>query len=255
MASGKEDGFAAKSKADGKVNGWTRYTESCDKGDGMSQRNPMNDRYQTDERKGQTRRSAASVKPKTKAASSVRVVSATKTPQQKKAAKKAERQKQQAESMQYQTPPTEEFKKWRKIWWGLLIGAIVMVALSFAARMMFPEMEVLTLVILGVGYVGIIGALLVDFLKIRKLRRAYQQEMQGKVSKEQRAAEKRERAAAAQAKKEAEQAAEAKETTQDEGVIQRRKGLFSFSGLRGSAERASEKNKAAAKAQEETTDK
>ena len=39
----------------------------------MSQRNPMNDRYQTDEHRGQTRKSAASAKPKTKAASSVRM--------------------------------------------------------------------------------------------------------------------------------------------------------------------------------------
>lgn len=221
----------------------------------MSQRNPMNDRYQTDEHKGQTRRSAASAKPKTKAASSVRVEPTTKTPQQKKAAKKAEQRKQQTQSVQYQNPPTAEFKKWRKIWWGLLIGAIVMVILSFAARMLFPEMEAVTLVLLGLGYVGIIGALLTDFLKIRKLRRAYQQEMQGKISKEQRALEKQEHAAKIQAKKEAEKAAaEAKENPEEEGVIQRRKGLFSFSGLRGSAERASQKNKAAVKAQEDTTD-
>ena len=33
----------------------------------MSQRNPMNDRYQTDEHRGQTRKSAAAMKPKSKA--------------------------------------------------------------------------------------------------------------------------------------------------------------------------------------------
>ena len=37
----------------------------------MSQRNPMNDRYQTDEHRGQTRKSAATMKPKTKGASLV----------------------------------------------------------------------------------------------------------------------------------------------------------------------------------------
>ena len=40
----------------------------------MSQRNPLNDRYQNaDDRKGTTRKSAASAKPATKAASSVRI--------------------------------------------------------------------------------------------------------------------------------------------------------------------------------------
>ena len=40
----------------------------------MSQRNPMNERYQSDKRQGTTRKSAASAKPKSKAASSVTVV-------------------------------------------------------------------------------------------------------------------------------------------------------------------------------------
>lgn len=220
----------------------------------MSQRNPMNDRYQTDEHKGQTRRSAASAKPKTKAASSVRVVSNTKTPQQKKAAKKAERQKQQAENFKYQNPPTAEFKKWRKIWWVFLIGAIVMVIFSFLGRAVLPETEVLTLVFLGIGYAGIVGALLIDFVKLKKIRRAYQQEMQGKVSKEQRAKEKQERAAAAQAKKLTAQTQE-EGKSQDEGVIQRRTGLFSFSGLRGSAERASKRNKASLQSQDGSLNK
>ena len=51
----------------------------------MSQRNPMNDRYQTDEHRGQTRKSAAAMKPKSKAAASVRVQPKEKTKQQKKA--------------------------------------------------------------------------------------------------------------------------------------------------------------------------
>ena len=51
----------------------------------MSQRNPMNDRYTTDEHQGKTRKSAAAMKPKTKAAASVRVQPTVKTKQQKKA--------------------------------------------------------------------------------------------------------------------------------------------------------------------------
>ena len=45
----------------------------------MSTRNPMNDRYQTDGPKGQTKKSASSLKPKSKAASSVYVKSTQKS--------------------------------------------------------------------------------------------------------------------------------------------------------------------------------
>ena len=100
----------------------------------MSQRNPMNDRYQTDEHRGQTRKSAATMKPKTKAASSVRIQPTVKTKQQKKADKKAARAKQTEIDRQYYNPPTPEYKRLRKIWWGLLIGAIVMTAMSWFGR-------------------------------------------------------------------------------------------------------------------------
>lgn len=158
----------------------------------MSQRNPMNDRYQTDEHRGQTRKSAATMKPKTKAASSVRVQSTTKTKQQKKAEQKAARTKQSQIDRQYYNPPTAEYKRLRKIWWGLLIGAIAMTALSWLGRSFLPEAA--TYVVLGLAYVCIIGALYVDFSKIRKVRRAYQEEMMAKKSKEIRAAEKQQKA-------------------------------------------------------------
>ena len=49
----------------------------------MSQRNPMNERYTSEDRTGVTRKSAASAKPKAKAAASVTVKSAKKTPEQR----------------------------------------------------------------------------------------------------------------------------------------------------------------------------
>ena len=171
----------------------------------MSQRNPMNDPYQTDEHQGQTRKSAASMKPKTKAASSVRVAPKVKTKQQKKADKKAARTKQTEIDRQYYNPPTAEYKRLRKIWWGLLIGAIVMTALSWVGRSFLPEAA--TYVVLGLAYVCIIGALYVDFSKIRKVRRAYQEEMMAKKTKEMRAAEKQQKAAQRAAKQQPEQPA------------------------------------------------
>lgn len=163
----------------------------------MSQRNPMNDRYQTEEHQGKTRKSAASMKPKTKAASSVRIKPVEKTKQQKKAEKKVERSKQAQLERKYYNPPTAEYKRLRKIWWALLIGAIVMVALSWLGRGILPEM--VTYVTLGLAYVCIIGALYVDFSKIRKARRRYAEEMEARKSKEVRAVEKQQKQAARQA--------------------------------------------------------
>ena len=172
----------------------------------MSQRNPMNERYQNDEHRGQTRKSAASLKPKTKAAASVRVQSTTKTPQQKKADKKAERAKQAELDRKYYNPPTAEYKRLRKIWWICLIGAIACTALSWIARAWQPEW--LSFAALGLAYVLIIAAFYVDFSKIRKCRRAYQAEMMAKKTKEMRAAEKQQKAAEREAAAKPAEAAE-----------------------------------------------
>ena len=208
----------------------------------MSQRNPMNDRYQTDEHRGQTRKSAASAEPKTKAASSVRMQPTVKTKQQKKAEKRVQRAKQAEIDRQYYNPPTAEYKRLRKVWWGLLIGAIVLTALSWVGRSFLPEAG--TYVSLGLAYACIIGALYVDFSKIRKVRRAYQDEMMSKKTKEMRAAEKQQKAAERAAKKEA--AAKAEEGTEGAGAsaesdAPKKRGLF------GSGFRLSKAEKGASK--------
>lgn len=198
----------------------------------MSQRNPMNDRYQTDEHRGQTRKSAAAMKPKSKAAASVRVQPKEKTKQQKKAEKKVARQKQSDLDRKYYNPPTPQYKRLRKIWWALLIGAIAATALSWVGRSWFPD--AVSYVMLGAAYVCIIGALYVDFSKIRKVRRAYQDEMMSKKTKEMRAAEKQQKAAERAAKKEA--AAKAEEGAEGAGAsvesdVPKKRGLFG-SGFR-----------------------
>jgi hypothetical protein len=211
----------------------------------------MNDRYQADDRKGQTRRSAASAKPKTKAAASVRIESTTKTPKQKKAAQRAQRQQEQRIDRKYYNVPTDEYRKWRRIWWGMLIGAIAATALSFGLRVLLPQLELLSTVVLGIGYVGIIGALVLDGWKIRKIRKEYQAEMLAKETKEKRAEEKRAHAEALAARK-ASQASEGDtEVTPvaPKGIAASLLGLFGFNNLRSSAKRASEANKEAAAAQ------
>lgn len=86
----------------------------------MSQRNPMNDRYTTDSKKGQSRKSAAKAKPKAKAASSVHVQRLEKTKQEKKAIQKAERKKDTQLEREAYTVPTPEYKRLRRIWFVML---------------------------------------------------------------------------------------------------------------------------------------
>lgn len=145
----------------------------------MSQRNPMNERYQTDNHKGVSRRSAASAKPKSKAAASVTYSSPKKTPKDRKAEQKAARKEEAARQREidrkYYTPDTARYKKLRKIWWASLIGAVVCTAASWFLRGVKPEWLAFGCLILA--YILIIFAFYIDFSKIRKERKAYQTRM------------------------------------------------------------------------------
>ena len=159
----------------------------------MSQRNPMNERYQSEERTGATRKSAASAKPKTKAASSVIVQAKEKSPQQKKAERKAEKQRLRAEQREldrkYYNPDTKRYKNLRRGWWACLIGAVLCTVLSFFGREILPSWAALVTLLLA--YALIIMAFYIDFSKIRRERRAYQERMialEEKQKKAQRAA-------------------------------------------------------------------
>lgn len=187
----------------------------------MTQRNPMNERYTTEEKRGSTRKSASSAKPVSKAASSVRVQPTTKTKEQKKVEQKAARQKQRELDAQYYNPPTEEYKKLRRLWWIFLVGAIVLTLISWLGRTFMPEVGIY--ITLGLAYVCIIAALYIDFSKIRKVRRAYQAQVAGHKSKEVRAAEKQAAAAARAAEKEA----AAKASSGESPVAEEKKGFLS----------------------------
>ena len=142
----------------------------------MTQRNPMNERYQSEDRKGATRKSAASAKPVSKAASSVRIQSTKKTPQQKKAERKQQRAKDAERDRQFYNPPTAEYKRLRKIWWVCLILAIVLTVVSFAGNNLGMPAPIMY-VTLALAYVFIIAAFVLDFWKIKKERVAYQERM------------------------------------------------------------------------------
>ena len=184
----------------------------------------MNDRY-LEEHRGKTRKSAASAKPKSAAASSVYVKSKTKTKAEKKAVRRAERQKQAELERKYANPPTPEYRRLRRIWWVLLILAIVCLLVSFLVGRNLGDG--VSMVILVASYVFIIGALWLEFSKMKKLRRAYQEEMEAKKTKARRAEERREKAAAKAAKQEAaekyEEAKEAEAQKKGKGILG---GLF-----------------------------
>lgn len=155
----------------------------------MTTRNPMNERYTSDEvRKGKTRKSAASAKPATKAAASVYIEPSKKQPQKKGFFQKlaggdqGQSGKKQVEPQgstraDYFNPPTEEYKRLRRIWWAMLIVAIAFTALSFVLNSMGLQGP-LPIVVLVIAYASIIAALYLDFVKIRKVRQKYADEME-----------------------------------------------------------------------------
>lgn len=163
----------------------------------MSQRNPMNERYTTEAHQGVSRKSAASAKPKAKAAASVTYGSPKKSKQERKAeqkeARRAETERQREIDRKYYKPDTERYKKLRRLWWVSLIGAVVSVAASWMLRGTQPEWA--AFVFLIAAYALIIFAFYLDFSKIRKERKAYQTRMVAKELEEEKAAKQAEAAA------------------------------------------------------------
>lgn len=208
----------------------------------MSTRNPLNERYQnTDDRAGKTRKSAASAKPVSKAASSVHVQGKTseepkgllaratkranKNASKKQNASKetVERRKEQALRSKYYNPDTPEYKKWRKVWWGMLAGAIACTALSFFASGT-DGMTGVTYVFIVLSYVLLIGAIVLDFTHIRKLRNEYQDRMIAEEKSKKNSAKRKE--AAAEARRSAKESEEAANQEQPEEERKLFRGLF-----------------------------
>ncbi len=151
----------------------------------MTQRNPMNERYSDEDRKGHTRKSAASAKPKSSAASTVTLPSKTKTPKEKKMERRArEREAQQKDremAVKYTKPDTPEYYKWKRLWWIGLGAAVLFVLSSWLLREIEPQW--ISLIILGFAYVAIIFAFWVDISKLKKITRKWQEEQIAKEKK------------------------------------------------------------------------
>jgi hypothetical protein len=174
----------------------------------------MNERYLGDGPGGQTRKSAASAKPKSSAASSVYIKKKPQTAQEKRAAAKVREKEERIKAQEKArkaaekaklaeaeksaddgeapkeeprgflskvvapnpaVPQTEEYQKWRRIYWILVIIGIICIVVAFVIQTN-PNLvsPTILMVVLGVAYPAIIGALIIDFRKVKPLMRAHQ---------------------------------------------------------------------------------
>lgn len=188
----------------------------------MTQRNPLNERYNDENRKGKTRKSAASAKPSATRSGTLRDP-APKTKKQKREEAR-ERELKQEQKYMVQVPNNKrledlpEYKKLRRIWWACLIGAIILIALSFYFSTQGNLNTFYIWCLIG-GYALVIAAFYIDFGKIRKLRKQHEQQVMKGKSKEARAQQKAARAEARAQQKEAEEkfaAAKAEEEAKKE---------------------------------------
>jgi hypothetical protein len=64
---------------------------------------------------------------------------------------------------------SEEYRKWRKLYWVLLLAGIVCIGFSVIAQTIFASVPIVWMVALAGAYVAIIASFVVDFKKVRPL--------------------------------------------------------------------------------------
>ena len=134
----------------------------------MTQRNYMNDRYRKGANVGSTRKSAAKAKPVRKQGS-VEASSSAKSDNAK--AKRAAAAASDGIERDFAGLPTSpEIKKWRRVWWGLLLGGLAMIGVSYVVPELRTDEQVLKLVSLAVLAMSA-AAIAIDLVVIRKLRK------------------------------------------------------------------------------------
>ena len=140
----------------------------------------MNERYTSEDRTGVTRKSAASAKPKAKAAASVTVKSAKKTPEQRKAEEKAARKAAAAKQREVERKHVQARHAALQASARHLVGAAHCGYRLHHAELRRPTVAAppaVGVVTLILAYVFIIAAFVLDFWKIKKERVAYQERM------------------------------------------------------------------------------
>lgn len=135
----------------------------------MSQRSYGNDRYRKDANIGSTRKSAAKAKPVRKQGT-VEVSSPSAKP------KKPGQEKDWAG-----LPTSPEIKKWRRVWWVLLLSGLALIGGSYAIPELRDNEAVLKAVSIAVLAFSM-AAIAIDLVVIRKLRKDLMAQMTKKKS-------------------------------------------------------------------------
>ncbi|MCQ2751723.1 MAG: hypothetical protein MJ189_01280 [Coriobacteriales bacterium] len=159
----------------------------------MTQRSYNNTRNLNKEYKGNGKKSASSAKIKSKAGSTVYQKTVTAKQKQKKEAikqkNKEEKQSQRIRSaaVDAQAKHDSRYKRWRKIWIVCVVLAVIGVLSSFLFSWAINEgrfleslseyRSPLTFVSLGLGYGGLILALVIDLIPIRKIKKEYKEKV------------------------------------------------------------------------------
>ena len=192
----------------------------------MTQRNPLNERYNEENRTGKTRKSSASAKPKAARASTVRAPAPKTKKQKKEEARERERKAaQKAGAIESRFEETEGYKRLRRFWWGALIGAIACTAASFGLQRL-ENMQGVSMAVMILAYVLIILAFYIDLGKIRKERKIYNASVLSSKSKEARREQKRLRAEQREQEKEAAEKYEATQAEKEAKAAERGGGIL-----------------------------
>ena len=150
----------------------------------MTQRNPLNQRNQNPSHKGASRKSASSAKPASEAGSSVYTkTQAAKDKEAENRRKEADkedarRDRERRQALGAGATALPEYKVWRRWWIVCIVIAMLAVALSWILNAVdLPESmdgvtNAVSIVSLIVGYAFIAACFIIDWRKIRPIRRA-----------------------------------------------------------------------------------
>lgn len=123
----------------------------------MTQRSYSNERYRKDAKIGKTRKSAAAAKPVRKQGE------ATST-------KKTVKPKPAGQEKDWAGLPTSpEIKKWRRVWWVLLLGGLALIVASYflpGLKGNTKALQIISVIVLALSA----GAIIIDLTVIRRLR-------------------------------------------------------------------------------------
>lgn len=169
----------------------------------MSQRNPMNERYTTDKVQGKTRKSAASAKPSSKRAATVRDA-APKSKKEKKKENKAREAEQAAKrgttTASAYVQKEAELKKWKRVWIACISFCIALTSVSLVVSLQMPDNSGPSFIILMLAFGVLLIGFYIDSTKIKPMR-TQQYVMEHGKSKKARAIQKQARAEARELKK------------------------------------------------------